>query len=329
MSLRNFIIDLSIRFIVRLAPDNFFTILNYHRFIKETDKRLQSLDPFIFKKQIQLLKRYFSIYSIDDAVELSNKQKLPRGSIVISIDDGYQDAYDSAFKILLEEEINAVFFISTSGLSDGYLWDHLLDSVYQNDSAINDLKKIFPDLKLEDNSSFSIDNFKNYIKYTNWRNRSNILSKIYTTIKLNYPENAFVTEGNIKEMSDCGMTIGAHTHNHPILSCEHDIDAYDDIKQSKDILERITGKQVLYFAYPNGKFEVDFNNKHIEMVRQIGFKGAVSTNWGTVNLENDSIWQMKRYTPWDSDPHLFCLRLAINMVVERFSCSWLMNRLRK
>jgi hypothetical protein len=88
--------------------------------------------------------------------------------------------------------------------------------------------------------------------------------------------------------------------------------AYKEIKQSKDILEGIIDHPVDYFAYPNGKFGQDFYQEHIDMVRNIGFDAALTTDWGALSeIENDR-FKVKRFTPWDKTELKFSLRLAYN-----------------
>jgi peptidoglycan/xylan/chitin deacetylase (PgdA/CDA1 family) len=110
-------------------------------------------------------------------------------------------------------------------------------------------------------------------------------------------------------MHKAGMTIGAHTHRHPILSVEKNESAFMEIKKSKNILEEIIDSEVKYFAYPNGKFGRDFENKHKMMVKELGFEAALTTDIGLVNGDSD-LMSLPRFTPWDKEPASFALRLC-------------------
>lgn len=80
-----------------------------------------------------------------------------------------------------------------------------------------------------------------------------------------------ISESNLKEMVNNPLvTIGCHSHTHPLLSELSEFEIEKEIKESKDYLERITGKQVDYFAYPSG----DYNRLVIEKVKKFGFKMA-------------------------------------------------------
>ena len=77
----------------------------------------------------------------------------------------------------------------------------------------------------------------------------------------------------IQEMFNSGLIeFGAHTQHHVNLLQIDDEQAYQEILKSKKDVETLIS-DCRSFAYPYGRF----NEKHVEMVRQIGFKNAVST----------------------------------------------------
>lgn len=77
----------------------------------------------------------------------------------------------------------------------------------------------------------------------------------------------------IHEMSDSGVIeFGAHTQHHVNLLKLDDEEAYQEIQNSKRDVEALVGR-CPSFAYPFGRF----NEKHQQMVKEIGFKNAVST----------------------------------------------------
>lgn len=78
---------------------------------------------------------------------------------------------------------------------------------------------------------------------------------------------------HIQEMQNSGLIeFGAHTQHHINLLKADDETAYQEILKSKQDVEQLTG-QCLSFAYPFGRF----NEKHQQMVKEMGFKNAVST----------------------------------------------------
>ncbi len=73
--------------------------------------------------------------------------------------------------------------------------------------------------------------------------------------------------------------------------------AKGEIADSRQRLEELLGQSVSLFAYPNGKRGHDYEDAHVEMVRELGFDAAVSTNPG-LSGPADDVYELRRYTPW-------------------------------
>jgi peptidoglycan/xylan/chitin deacetylase (PgdA/CDA1 family) len=100
--------------------------------------------------------------------------------------------------------------------------------------------------------------------------------------------------------------------NHPILARCDQTTARSEIIEGRSYLENLLDERVGLFAYPNGKLGADYRNEHIDIVKDLGFDAAVSTNPGASSHGND-LFQLSRFTPWDREAWKFGLRLAQNM----------------
>lgn len=296
---------------------NALNVLTYHRVTEDKDLlRPLHLTTELFSKQVLWLKRNFVVLSLPEAIELSERNKLPPKAVTITVDDGYRDSYDFIYNILKDQGVSACFFVATEGLEKGFLWEDEIASAVFN--APNQLATITLDNKL-----YKIDTYRTRqstvaelterIKYKSLIERNREISFLQQQTNIAQEnQNIFLLPEYIKEMNLGGMTIGAHTHRHPILSLEEDNDAFVEIQKSQLILEEIIQEKVEYFAFPNGLYRKDFDDKHIEMVKKLGFKAAFSTNWGTLTNFSNERFKIKRFTPWDETELKFCLRLALN-----------------
>lgn len=104
--------------------------------------------------------------------------------------------------------------------------------------------------------------------------------------------NGFLSLEQIKEMSNSGIiSIQSHTMTHPFFNDSQsigNIDLVKEIKDSKFLLEGVTGKPVTAIAYPYGSYN---NNVMDEVKRYYDF--AVTTKPGIANT-NDSHFELKR-----------------------------------
>jgi peptidoglycan/xylan/chitin deacetylase (PgdA/CDA1 family) len=64
--------------------------------------------------------------------------------------------------------------------------------------------------------------------------------------------------------------VGAHTVTHPRLTQVPDAEAEREIRESKSLLETITGRPVTSFCYPAGAY----SSGHVQMVKNAGFAYA-------------------------------------------------------
>jgi len=80
----------------------------------------------------------------------------------------------------------------------------------------------------------------------------------------------FMTAAQIKTLSDSGHVISCHTWNHPNITTLKGKEWEQQIDKPKLLLEKITGKPVIYFAYPYGAW----NDTAIMELKKRGIKAA-------------------------------------------------------
>ena len=86
----------------------------------------------------------------------------------------------------------------------------------------------------------------------------------------------------ILEMHRYGITYGAHTLTHPVLTCLPFDRTKSEIYDSKAIIEDALGAPVTCFAYPYGRH----NERIREIVRQT-FTCACSDQFGLITSKSD------------------------------------------
>jgi peptidoglycan/xylan/chitin deacetylase (PgdA/CDA1 family) len=78
---------------------------------------INGLDVSLFKKQIQYIKKHYTIIKMEDLIDaIRIKQKLPNNSILLTFDDGYRDHFDFVFPYLYELGIQGSFFPSAKSI---------------------------------------------------------------------------------------------------------------------------------------------------------------------------------------------------------------------
>jgi len=107
----------------------------------------------------------------------------------------------------------------------------------------------------------------------------------------------FLSWDDVIFMSKNGVSFGAHTKTHFELGEPWDEGlAIEEITGSKKIIEQRIGLPVDYFCYPSGAF----CEKAKKAVADAGYKGAVTTNRGSVSFNKD-VYELKRIKMTNSD----------------------------
>jgi peptidoglycan/xylan/chitin deacetylase (PgdA/CDA1 family) len=78
-----------------------------------------------------------------------------------------------------------------------------------------------------------------------------------------------LTKGDISGLSK-HFDIGGHTVNHQILRGLRPDLAYCELKESKEYLEKLIGREITSLCYPKGRYDKDV----IEIVKDLGYKEA-------------------------------------------------------
>jgi len=273
-------------------------ILTYHRVLPQRDY-MRSSEPTVatFDWHMELLARYFNPLSLSDVIARLDSNDLPERAVCVTFDDGYANNAECALPVLQRWNIPATVFISTGFLNGGLMWnDAVIEALRIAGSGEFDLRSL--GLATYDLADF--------------QHRRQAAGQIIREIKHWPPhkraEAIRVIESMVGPLPENMMLTNDQTRTHPILAMLKLADARQEIQASKDALEILTGKPVRYFAYPNGRPEIDYRLEHRDFVKSIGFAGAVSTQWGVASESSDR-WQMPRFTPWDQTPLRFMVRL--------------------
>lgn len=291
------------------------SVLIYHSVVPERDFMRPGVPTAgQFKWQMQLLKRHFNVLPLGQAVLLLRDGHLPPRAACVTFDDGYADNLTVAAPIMQQLDIPATFFIATGYLDGGRMWNDTVIETLRNypgeqlDLSAMDLA-VYALSTLEERRTTAYD-IINRIKYLEEHQRNTLVTAIGSMTE-NLPTNLMLTRDQVRNLRQLGMEIGGHTVSHPILARLTDERAREEIGAGKADLERIFSEPVQLFAYPNGRRGVDYNNNHVEHVRDAGFTAAVSTDHGVSDRRTDLL-QLPRFTPWDRTTPRFLLRMALN-----------------
>jgi peptidoglycan/xylan/chitin deacetylase (PgdA/CDA1 family) len=264
---------------------------------------------------MQMLAEHFSVLPLSEAVERLREGSLPVRAASITFDDGYADNVTVALPVLQKFALPATFFISSGHLDGGRMWnDTVIEALRYAPGPALDLRPLgldcLPVMTCVQRQQARLK-LLTRLKRLTPPQRERQAAAIADVVGARLPRDLMMRSDQVRALAAAGMEIGAHTVSHPILRTLTEEQARREIDSSKQQLTEITGTPVVLFAYPNGKPETDYDTRHVEIVREFGFRAAVSTAWGVANRTTDP-FQLPRFTPSDQSPTRFLARLLQN-----------------
>lgn len=256
-----------------------------------------------FDELMRWASRCFNVLTLGEAAHAVADGGLPPRAMSITFDDGYADNAEVALPILLRHGLRATFFVSTGFLDGGRMWnDTVIESLRNCALDEVDLQELGLErlpLRTDGQRRAAIDLLLPRIKYLSLPQREEALLRLQRACgDQRLPDALMMSSSQVLALHAAGMEIGGHTVHHPILTEVSDDVAKLEIVEGRRQLQTITGAAVDVFAYPNGRPVRDYGWRHVEMVREAGFRCAVSTASGVVRAGSDPL-QWQRFTPWD------------------------------
>ena len=308
-------------YIVRRRHRN-FQVLVYHRVGDKEDPFFPKVHSTVFEKHMYFLSKHFIVLPLENAIELMKRNDLPPNAVSITFDDGYKDNYQVAFPILKSLSLPASIFLATESIGSGkVLWHNRVFNAFRETKKP---KFIFTG-NGETEYKLSTTNEKlkaqgkvlRFLKSINSSQHIAFVDKLVDQLEVNddrYDKGLMLNWDEVRIMAQNGISFGAHTHSHPILSSLENDQAREEILKSKSLIEENLEKSVTTFAYPNGTRR-DFNESTKQILRESGFLCALTTIFGT-NMYGDDLFELSRGGPWETELTLFGLKMNWNKFID-------------
>lgn len=274
--------DLGASTLLRTWQRTGIRILCYHRFPEK--------DVEGFEQQCQYIRQHYRPIPLSAAGPESDDATPAR--LAVTIDDGYLDFYLNAYPILRKYHIPATVFLVTDFIDrKSWLWWDVIAYAFRHTArqtaevAFSTGEALRVSLGSEEERGKAIQATGLKLVEVPDRERLEVLSRLPASLGVDLPplptqKYAPLSWDAIREMAENGITFGAHTKTHPILSRIGDCGVVrDEIEESKIRIEKEIGRRVVEFCYPNGG-RGDYTAEIVQIVRECGFERAVTMELG-------------------------------------------------
>lgn len=213
--------------------------------------------PEIFKEHMRYLSRRYNFISLNrllQAIENATSSGIPPKAMVVTCDDGNKTNYE-LLDTMKTSGVRPTLYLCSHivGTSRHFWWSGVASS------SLRSIKRL--------PAALAAERLEREFGY-------------YPT--KDYSERQALSIGEIIEMAPY-VDFGSHTKFHSILPQCEDIGCLDEIRDSREALEKILNRPVEHFAYPNG----DYGEREIELVKKCGYKSArtLDVGWNDVNSD--------------------------------------------
>lgn len=296
-------------------------ILTYHRILpeqsplRETEQPGMIATPEALDMHISTLKQLGAEFMPLDAWLKAQRENtaLPRLTVAITFDDGWQDNYEHAFPVLKRHNASASIFLVSQRINTPWqFWpEQVLEILINNAQHLNHdaLKWLRPYLGERPASTnhlspytipqadLVIDRLKALDDQTIEANLKNTRAALPALSQANLNTRPLLNKEELEAMLASGLiTFGAHTRHHYRLNhIMTPSDLENEIVGSQTDLEELGLKPVSIFCYPNG----DITAKG-ELFVQENFTAACTTKRGW-NKASSSPFDLRRFNFHDGN----------------------------
>jgi len=265
--------------------------VNYHGVLPDDspdgdgflDGNLVSLEGF--QRQLRFLKTHYRIIEPEDyRAWIKQGKAVPDRAVLVTCDDGLLNTLTEMFPVLQAEDLRCLFFITGASCRDdpGMLWYEELYHLLRAQTSGTNLK--LPTKGQEITGTADSSFRKKWWDAVVWasgldasaraewmgvqRGKSNLAPSARSERRWR-----LLNSCELVQMARAGMSIGAHTLSHPVLSRCSEEEARREIAESKIELERALGCPVWALAYPFGNLDT-VGEREVRMARDAGFECA-------------------------------------------------------
>jgi peptidoglycan/xylan/chitin deacetylase (PgdA/CDA1 family) len=275
------------------------TVITYHGILPHGyEVRDLALDGHLitsdaFARQVRLLKSEYNIIAPEQFLSwIENKAQLPPRAVLLTCDDGLINTVTDMLPVIRELNVRFLFFITGESLSDipGMLWYEklylLLTAAGPGSSPKLPGENEIIGRQSQQRIAIRWREYMSRLSAFDANSRKVILEDMRT--QLGIPQEweseysrreadrrRFFMMGRdeLRRLMNAGVTIGAHSLSHPMLSWMSGGLAFEEIRQSRMALQEALGTHIWAMAFPFGDSE-SVGPRESLLARQAGFKCA-------------------------------------------------------
>lgn len=283
------------------GPAATLRVLTYHRVAYPEaapwlDPRLISATPPVFAQQMEHLARHYRVVSIQEALDAVERGAgLPPRAVLITFDDAYADFAEHAWPVLRRLRLPVALFVPTAypGRPERAFWWDRLHWAVSSTWAEYDGNRRFKRGRQSAarDCEHTLRRLRQYLKTIHHHQAMRLVDEICRCLGVEHGIRRTTLDWQaLRELSREGVTLGAHTRTHPLLTRLPLDEIRREIAGSRDDLRREISEVLPVFAYPGGALD----ERVAQVVREAGFRLAFAAHGGINVLSRADPLKLRR-----------------------------------
>lgn len=280
----------------------------FHRVNPNRDILWDPMSVELFDKCIQYISKNYDVVRFEDLAFTPKYTQHSKKIATIMFDDGYKDNIEYAAPILKKYNVKASFYVVTDCIDHNTpTWTHILEHLFQF-TSVQALRMDFdflpPHLQIShlessDDRIAYVSKLKPFLKTVSHDQRQQALDRIVATYTDTELPNLMMNWDDLRTLHKEGHFIGSHTVTHGMLGTMNDeAEILHELAQSAKRIEAELGYFPQTISYPVGSY----NQKTIELSKQVGYKIGLAVKQNVHNPNKDDIFEVSRIElynePW-------------------------------
>jgi peptidoglycan/xylan/chitin deacetylase (PgdA/CDA1 family) len=276
-------------------------VLTYHRIAEPKDSqtlnpRSISATPAGFAKQMRYVAEHWHAVSMPQVLEaMAQRAPLPKRAVLITFDDAYCDFGEIAWPILQHFRLPATLFVPTDYPDQpqrSFWWDRLYRAIFLTSSSEVYVMPLGVLLLRNSVERYrSLWRVQNYAKTIAHAEAMALVDEICAKLDSQpLVQKHTLSWEELRQLAKAGVTLGAHTQTHPIMTQIAPAEIRREISGSQKALQREIGAALPIFCYPSGSHD----DTVVAILKEEGFVAAFTTLDGHNNLRSTDPLRLRR-----------------------------------
>ena len=298
------------------------TVVMYHyvRPIEGTrHHRIRGLELADFEAQLDYIERHYNVVSMETVLDAASGQaSLPPRALLLTFDDGYRDHHEHVFPALMRRKLSGAFFPPVQAVREGKILDvnkvhYLLDALEDPKALVDAIDDAIRDAPGDGELSQADEYREQYMVASRFDTaatmyvkrmlqfglpgalRLEVLDLLFeryvSSDQVEFASHHYVSEGQLREMVDAGMTVGGHSYSHSWLNKLAAAEQAFEIDRSLELLQSVGATERHFtFCYPYGGYD----EHTLALLRERGCDAAFTTRVDLAKLGENDLLELPR-----------------------------------